>query len=548
MKARVTELREQGDKLFSSRLGLHGLWQTTAENFYPERADFTRSRALGDEFASHLMTGFPVMARRDLANTFSTMLRPRGSLWFHGRTGIEQIDRDSGSRRYLDWASERLRRVMYDNKAHLVRATKQGDNDFATFGQCVISIDPRQNLDGLLYRAWHLRDTAWCENAELEIDTLHRNWNAELRTLFALFPNTVKASLKSELSKNPYREVKCRHILLPADDYDLKQDGGKKKLPFVSIYIDCENETILEEKAVPLFNYVIPRWVTVSGSQYAYSPASVVALPDARLLQQITLTLLEAGQKAVDPPVVAVGEAIQGGINLFAGGATYVDAEYDERMGEVLRPLMKDAPGLNWGVDRENRIAEMIKEAFYLNQISLPDPGEGDMTAYETQKRIEEYVRRALPLFEPLETEYNAALCDKSFEVAQKLGAFGSPQDMPQELQGREVKWQFESPLQATAARAKTQSYLQAAELLKVAVEIDPDSVHDFNNSTAFRDALEGTGAPADWIVPPKVAAQSKEQAAQARQAAALAQTVNAGAEVAGNVGEAAQQLEMAGI
>jgi hypothetical protein len=71
--------------------------------------------------------------------------------------------------------------------------------------------------------------------------------------------------------------------------------------------------------------------VTVSGSAYAYSPATVVALPDARLLQQITLTLLEAGQKAVDPPWKATSEAIQGGVNSFAGGITWVDPEYDER-------------------------------------------------------------------------------------------------------------------------------------------------------------------------------------------------------------------------
>ena len=120
---------------------------------------------------------------------------------------------------------------------------------------------------------------------------------------------------------------------------------------------------------------MIPRWQTVSGSQYAHSPATVAALPDARLLQSITLTLLEAGQKAVDPPMIAVQEAIVGGVNVYAGGVTYVDAEYDERLGEVLRQLGGDASkgGLNFGVETAQDIREMISQAFFLNKINLPE-------------------------------------------------------------------------------------------------------------------------------------------------------------------------------
>jgi hypothetical protein len=36
------------------------------------------------------------------------------------------------------------------------------------------------------------------------------------------------------------------------------------------------------------------------------------------------------------------------------------------------------------------------------------------MTAYEVGQRVQEYIRNALPIFEPMEMEYNAALCDES--------------------------------------------------------------------------------------------------------------------------------------
>ena len=545
MKNRVRELIEQGDKLFSAKSSLQSLWQTTAENFYPERADFTVTRSWGLEFAAHLMTGAPAMCRRDLANQIGAMLRPRGQPWFHPRTPIERINKDPSARKWLDWAGEVQRRAMYDSKSGFVRATREGDHDFATFGQTVIQPQLNQTRDALLYRCWHLRDCAWAENGHLEIDRLHRKWKIDARQLMGLFGQANSGKVKDVVGKEPFKNFACQHIVLPADDYDLKQARGKK-LPFVSIYIDKDNETILEERPAFSLGYVVPRWQTVSGSPYAYSPATVIAIADARMLQQITLTLLEAGQKAVDPPMLAVGEVIQGGVNTFAGGVTYIDAEYDEKTGEALRPLPIDRSGLNWGVDRETRILELIKEAFYLNQINLPDIGK-DMTAYETQKRVEEYIRRALPLFEPMETEYNGALCDETFDILLRNGAFGNMQDMPDILRGQDVRFTFESPLQAAQSRANSQAFQQTAQLLQIAVQMDPSVRHDVDVDRAFRDAVEGAGAPANWMVDEKVAAQRKADDAR-QQAAAMQQQqtmdeLERGAGIADQAGSAAQKI-----
>jgi len=97
MKQRVRDLIEQGDKLFSKRSGLMSFWQDVAENFYPERADFTTTRTMGEDFAAHLMSGYPVLVRRDLANNLSSMLRPRGRLG-RGCAPIARRSTRTGSR------------------------------------------------------------------------------------------------------------------------------------------------------------------------------------------------------------------------------------------------------------------------------------------------------------------------------------------------------------------------------------------------------------------------------------------------------------------
>lgn len=548
-KERCRELTQQGDKLFEKRSSLLNLWQTTAENFYPERADFTVKRSLGDEFAAHLMTGRPVMARRDLANSFAAMLRPTNRPWFNCRVEDERINQMASPRQWLDRATEILRRFMYDQNAQFVRSTKQGDNDFATFGQAVVEVRENRDRTGALYRCWHLRDTAWCENSELAIDTLHRNWSLDARHVVSLFPKTASNKLQEMAKKDPYAQVKCRHIVIPESEYDLdvKAKGRKNRLPYTSIYIDIDNDTVLEEVPVHDLGYVIPRWMTVAGSQYAYSPSTVVALPDARLIQQITLTLLEAGQKAVDPPMIAVGEMITGGVNTYAGGVTWVDADYDERLGEVLRPISLSKDGLNWGDKREEQVHQLIAEAFYLNQISVPYP-EGDMTATEYRGRVEEYVRRALPLFEPVEVEYNGGICEASFNLAMRMGKFGAMLDMPRELRGQDVRFSFESPLQAATERAKSQAFIHASELMNVAAQIEPNVKYDVDVDKAFRDALIGTGAPSEWIVDEKQADAAKANAAKVQALQTAAATIGQGAQVAQQVGDATQSLQVAGI
>jgi hypothetical protein len=549
MKTRARELIEQGDRLFSRRAPLLSLWQTIGEQFYPLRADFTGNRSPGDEFASHLMSGRPLLVHRELSNAFSSMLRPRGKVWFRARTNSDALNEDSVNRQFLDGMSEAMTRAMYDRRAQFVRASKQGDADFAAFGQTVISVDPNRELNGLLYRNWHLRDCVWCENAENQIDVFHRDYKIEARDYLRLFPKTAAQSVRDIVSKEPYKEIHCRHIVAPSEDYDLDTIKNKQRFPFVSIYIDVENSIVLEEVGRKRLGYVIPRWVTISGSQYAYSPATVIALPDARMLQQISLTLLESGQKAVDPPLKVTKDVV-GTVNTYPGGLTWVDEEYDERLGPAIEPLIAGgSPGLGWGERKEEKIEAVLADMFYLSKLSLPPAeADGDMTKWEAQQRVEEYIRGALPLFEPMEVEYNGGLCEETFQQCLDLNLFGPMDGMPPALRGREVRWQFESPLQEAHERAKAQAFMQVANLTQVATSADPTIIHDVNIAKAFRDAVTGAGAPADWLVPAEQSQQAKAQALQAAQAEQLAATVNTGAEIAGKVGAGMKELQQAGI
>ena len=491
----IKQLYETIEKLFKDRGTLVSVWQDLAEHFYPERADFTVRRTMGDDFAEDLTTSFPVRCRRDLGDQFGAMLRPRDKAWFHMKTMDEDI-KDNDAKRWLEWAEKLQRKAMYDRASKFTRAVKEGDHDFATFGQTVISVRLNRYANGLLYRCWHLRDVVWMENEEGDLGLIARKWKPYRRDLVAMFGDKCHTNITTKSDSEPYEEVNCYHIIVEADMYDQASNGK----PYFSIYYDIANEHIME--VVPVFNkeYVIPRWQTVSGSQYAYSPASIVALPDARQLQSMTYTLLEAGEKATNPPLIATHDVVRSDIAIYAGGTTWVDPEYDERLGDALRPIQQDLRGLPIGIDMMRDCRELLTEVFYLNKLSLPERGGPEMTAYETGQRVQEYIRGAIPIFEPMEMDYNGQICETTFDVLQHAGGFGSPLNMPESLQGADIQFHFESPLHDAIEAMSGQKFLEMKELIAQAVEMDPGAANLPDTRTALREALEGIGVPAKWI------------------------------------------------
>lgn len=533
--AYVDTLIEQADQLFNKRTAVLSLWQKIAFNFYPERADFTTAIDLGSEVGTDLSTSYPVLARRDLGNAIGSMLRPTSKAWFHIRTSNYDV-LEADAKAWLEAATVKMRHMMSNRKSQFSRATKEGDHDFAAFGQTVLQVSKNKDASGVLYRCWHLRDVAWAEDGEGNASTVYRRWKPFARELAKLFPKTIHESVRTAAQKEPYKETNVYHCILPTENYT--GPLANVKTPFVSIYYDAENKVILEEVGVTSQEYIIPRWSTVSGSQYAFSPATITALPDARMLQDMLRVLLEAGEKATNPPMIAVQEAIRSDISIFAGGITWVDAEYDERLGEVLRPMANDKSGVPLGRDMALDVRAAIAESFFLNKLTLPQPG-SDMTAYEVGQRVQEYIRHAMPLFAPLEEEYNAPLCEATFEVMLALGKFGPADNIPTAIRGQEITFAFESPLHDAIEREKGQRFLEAQQMLSGAMALDPDSGDIIDVAVAVRDVLGAVGVPSKWTrTVEDTKKRAKERAAlqqQAQQLAALQQ----GANVAKTISEA---------
>jgi hypothetical protein len=347
-------------------------------------------------------------------------------------------------------------------------------------------------------------------------DFLARRFKCSARHIKELFPKAdLHAEIEAALDDDPDKEFRLCHIIMLGSEYDYykKEGGGAGK--WASIYYDSQHKTILRERASSRFPYRVARWETISGTQYAVSPAALTSLSDARGMQVLARVLLEAGEKALDPPVKATQGAIVGEVNNYGGGVTWVKADYDEKLGPAIELL---APRTNppSGIEMKQMALQAMRDEWYLTKLTLPGQAK---TAYETAQLVEEFVRANIPLFEPWEADTEAML-DGAFEVMLEIGSFGPMQEWPPQLSGRTLSFEFSNPLQDAVEKAKVAQATTALGLLAGGKQADPAMALVADMEQMIQDAIRGSGAPARWLVDLDQAMQKKaqEQAQAAQQ------------------------------
>lgn len=550
------ELVRIGRVLFTQKQPWDQLCQTIAENFHPLRADFTSPFTLGEDFSEDLMDSFPVMAREQLSNAISATLR-HGE-WFEVKTGFEEIDEDPEVARWLEYATARFRRLIYDRRANFVRATNEADHDYVTFGSPVLSVEESPTRDHYLFRDWHPRDCAWMENAVGKVDRLHRKMKITARNMKRRWPKAeLHQNVKTACEKEPGKEFDVQHIVLPVDEIygdDRKMQRKLAGMPFLSIYVDTAHEIVLGQGSLPVFNYVVPRWRTIPGFPQGFSPATLTALPDGRMAQALARIMLEQGEKAIDPPMYGRGEIFRDAINRYAGGLTYVDLESDQ---DIRNAMMFEDPsrGLGYGLEMKEDVRGLIKEAFLLSKLQFPI--QDGMPILQVQAILEEAKRNLLPFFGPIESDYHLPLLDAAFTIGINNRQFdfaAAPDQLKNFLQnadgtpGGELTFTFESPLSSAEGRANVAAFQESVQIMAGSAQFDQSvpTLIDFKKAT--KDAVRGTGAPADWFNDEDVQQSEEDAQAQVARLTAAAEMLKGGAGIAAEVGKGAQELQAAGL
>ena len=476
------DLLKRFGKLVTQRQTWESHWQEVADYMMPRKADVTKQRSKGDKRSELIFDSSPLHAVELLSASLHGMLTNPSTPWFSLRfKNVDTGDADEAN----EWLQDTTEK-MYDafNRSNFQQEIFELYHDLITFGTASMFIE--EDADDIVrFSTRHIGEIYISENNKGRIDTVYRKFKISARAAILQFgEKNVSNALRGTAMKDPYEEVTILHVVYPRENYDPKKKDAKN-MPFASCYIELDNKHEISQSGFNEFPYVVPRYLKASFEIYGRSPA-MTALPDVKMLNEMSKTTIKAAQKQVDPPLLVPDDGFILPVRTVPGGLNFYRAGTRDRI-EPLNIGANNPLGLNMEEQRRNA----IRDTFYVNQLMMQNGPQ--MTATEVVQRNEEKMRLLGPVLGRLQSELLRPLIDRTFAILLRKKLF---RPAPQFLSGQDIQIEYVSPLAKAQRSSELQSIMRAIEIFGSLAQISPvfDHINIDNLVTHLADIV---GVPA---------------------------------------------------
>ena len=523
---KAKNLLKRYDRLKAQRQNWESHWQEVADYMQPRKADVTKTRSKGDKRTELIFDGSPLQSVELLAASLHGMLTNPSTPWFSLRFKQNDMENEDEAKEWLEDATE----VMYAafNKSNFQQEIFELYHDLITFGTAAMFIE-EDDEDILKFSTRHINEIFIAENDKGRIDTVFRKFSLSARAVIQKFGD-VSMNIMTKANKDPYEEVSILHAVYPRSDFDPKKQD-KQNMPFESVYLDAESGDELSVSGFREFPFVVPRYLKASHEIYGRSPA-MTALPDVKMLNEMSKTTIKSAQKQVDPPLLVPDDGFMLPVRTIPGGLNFYRAGTRDRI-ETLNIGANTPLGLNMEEQRRNS----IRNAFYVNQLMMQSGPQ--MTATEVIQRNEEKMRLLGPVLGRLQSELLKPLIDRCFALILRKNLF---RPAPEFLAGQDIEIEYVSPLAKAQKSTELSSIMRAIEILGSLSNVAPVFDH-INMDKLVRHLADIVGVPQKILKPQSELNAERQQAAQQQEQMQQMQQVQQLAEAGGKVAPLAKAL-----
>ena len=515
------KLLKRFDRLKSNRQNWESHWQEVADYMQPRKADVTKSRSKGDKRTELIFDSSPLQAVELLAASLHGMLTNPSTTWFSLRFKGEELSDNDEAKAWLENATE----VMYKaiNRSNFQQEIFELYHDLITFGTAAMFIEDDEE-DVLKFSTRHINEIYISENDKGRIDTIFRKFRLTARAAIQKFGENVSDSIVTKHKKDPYEEVEILHAVYPRADFDPKKQD-KSNMPFESVYLEAGTGDELSVSGFREFPFVVPRYLKASHEIYGRSPA-MTALPDVKMLNEMSKTTIKSAQKQVDPPLLVPDDGFILPVRTIPGGLNF----YRSGTRDRIEPLNIGA-NTPLGLNMEEQRRDSIRNAFYVNQLMMQSGPQ--MTATEVIQRNEEKMRLLGPVLGRLQSELLKPLIDRAFSLLIRKDLFGP---IPEFLSGQDIEIEYVSPLAKAQKSAELQSIMRGIEIMGQLANVAPVFDH-LNMDKLVKHLMDIVGVPQKVL---KSSSELQDEREQAQQQQAQQQQMQQMQQVAESAGAAA--------
>ena len=515
------------DRLKAQRQNWETHWQEVADFMQPRKADVTKTRSRGDKRTERIFDSSPIQAVELLAASLHGMLTNPSTPWFSLRFKDSSLEMEDEAKLWLENATE----VMYTafNRSNFQQEIFELYHDLITFGTAAMFIQ-EDNEDILKFSTRHINEIYIAEDDKGKIDTVYRKFKISARAAIQQFGNAVSVDIQSHAKKDPYNEIEILHVVYPRSDFNPKKKDTDN-MPFESVYIEMKNGNELSVSGFQEFPFVVPRYLKASHEIYGRSPA-MTALPDVKMLNEMSKTTIKAAQKQVDPPLLVPDDGFLLPVRTVPGGLNFYRSGTRDRI-EPLNIGANNPLGLN--MEEQRRTA--IRNVFYVDQLLMQQGPQ--MTATEVIQRNEEKMRLLGPVLGRLQSELLKPMIDRCFNILFRREQFAPAPDF---LSGQDIEIEYVSPLAKAQKSSELSSITRGIEILGSLANVAP--VFDYINFDALvKHVADLVGVPQKVLKLQSQVNAEREQAAQQQQQMAQMQQLQQVAQAAGDVAPLAKAL-----
>ena len=509
------------DRLQGQRENWETHWQEVADYMQPRKADVTKRRARGDKRMEQVFDSSPIQAVELLAASLHGMLTNPSTPWFTLRFKDEEIENDDEAKLWLEASTDAMYTAF--NRSNFQQEIFELYHDLITFGTAAMFIEEDDD-DIIKFSTRHINEVFIAENDKGRIDTIYRKFKISARAAIQKFGEAVSADVQTKAKKDPYEEIELLHAVYPRTDFNPNKKD-KANMPFESVYMEYKNGNELSVGGFREFPFVVPRYLKASNEIYGRSPA-MTALPDVKMLNEMSKTTIKAAQKQVDPPLLVPDDGFLLPVRTVPGGLNFYRSGTRDRI-EPLNIGANNPLGLNM----EQQRRDSIRAVFYVNQLMMQQGPQ--MTATEVIQRNEEKMRLLGPVLGRLQSELLKPLIDRVFAVLLRNNMLPPA---PEFLSGRDVEIEYVSPLAKAQKSTELQSIMRAVEILGSLANVAP--VFDYVNfDNLVKHLADIVGVPQKILkTQSQVNAERQAQAQQQEQMQSmqqLQQVAKAGGDIA---------------
>lgn len=485
------QLRLQGDR---GPWETH--WQQIAERCMPRLAEFTSMPAPGSRRTDKQFDSTAALAIENFASALVGMTAPREQRYQGLQTGIKSLDDKPRVKAYFEALTEALFYYRYAPHANFANQYYEMQLSLGLFGPGPFWVDEVVGKRRMLYRSVHIGQCYVEEDENGIIGTVYRRFplqarNAVRRWGEAGMPPKLLEAIKSGQG---HREFEFIHALRPRRNRDPERRDFRG-MAIESVIVCATEPHLVREEGYRTMPLVVPRYTASSREAYGRSPA-MQALPDVKMVNEMSRTLARATHKAVDPPMATYDDGVLTRLHNAPGKVNVGGVSSDGRL--LVQPLYSGG-SIPIGREMLNDSRDMINKAFLVPLFSILSDTPDRMTATEVLERAKEKGILLSPVAGRIEAECLGPVTEREIDIFESWGVLPPPPPELVEAEG-EYRITYNNPLTRAARSERSIGFLRTVEAVAPIAQQKPELWDEFDLPEAVRGLAEDNAVPASWM------------------------------------------------